>query len=1476
MRFPFFSIPSAKRSEPVVPTKKSAQKHKSLDGATRIERLESRIALSVTVKVANNDIFISGDGANNGVAVFEDAIRRLFIYGDIATAIAGDGTVAGPIADTNAGGGREFDPGQYTNIYINMGSGNDLVQVAGLQATDVGILSINTGDASGGDNVSIGQSTFAGSPDIFFGFNATTKSVSITGGNGNDVISVNALTTPNLTVNAGALPDVINLATSDNVVINGNALLDSGGGGGTINIGQNGHTAVLDGSLAVHGGAGNDFFTLDGITASGLDVQTGAGNDQVTLGSNSAVTIHGNANLGGDAPGTTGKIFTVGANAQVTVDGSFNIVCYGPTTLGDSVVLDFLKVGNVLGSLSISAPSGKTTITLASQHDVSVLHGNASIDVGDGGPNTISIGGAHNVSVSGALSVHSGSGADAVSLDSLTASGLNVNTGAGSDSINVAQNGPVIIKGDTFLEGGTGGKTILVGSTNHTVSIDGNLDIATGDDNDSVTLNFLTVGAMKGSLDISSGSGNDTIKLATTGDVTVQQGSASIDTGDAATLDSVTIGTATHNVSVSADLDILTGSGNDAVNVDSLTLGNSSGSLSIHTGAGNDTVTLAANGNISVPGGSVFIDTGDGANDGVSIGSAHTVTISKDLFIHTGTGSDSVSLDSLVATDVNVNTGTGTDSISVAQNHGVTVHGDVYLQGDAGQKTILVGSVTGPVAIDGNLNITTGSGSDSTTLNFLTVGSVKGNLTINTGSGDDTVKLATAGDVTVPHGSASINTGDASTIDSVTIGSATHSVSLSGDLDLLTGGGDDAVVLDLLTVGTIAGSLTINTGGGSDTVTVAGNADVNVPTGSVFIDTGDGINDAVLIGAGHTVTIAEDLFIHTGTGSDIVSLDALVATDVNVNTGAGSDSINVAQNLGVTIHGDVSLQGGAGQKTILIGSASGAVAIDGNLNVTTGSGNDSVTVDFLTVGAVKGTLAINTGLGDDTVKLATAGDVAVPHGSASIDTGDASTSDSVTVGTTHSVTISGDLSIHTGSGNDAVILDSLTVGSIFGSLAISTGVGDDTITIAGNGDVSVSNGSVFIDTGDGVSDTVLVGAGHTVTIAQDLSIHTGDGNDTVTVDQVTTRNLDIHTNGGSDTVTVAGVHSVLVFGSATIDTGDATGASDTVHIGGGAAVSFNSSLAVTLGNGDDAFSLDNLTSTGTVLVNGGAGNNTISIGSAAAVFVTNLLAVQTGAGNDTVTAGTITAGSLAINTGLGVDSASVQHLTVPGVASILAADHNHTFTISGQAFSDVSITDSASHATIALGAGIHKTKEIGPDLKDFPIKSLAGAVGITFAPHAALSRDATLRLTDNSILHSQVTFRLEGYSPVAIDLTPTIKKIALPKTAIVAGSTKKITVPIAITNGGNTAVPKGSKVDVQIYVHNTGTNDDTLITTLSNVSVSALAAGKSKTVKHAIAMPDSLAAGTYEVLVKIVDDAPFQETSILNNTFTSSQTFSVT
>jgi hypothetical protein len=109
-----------------------------------LEKLEQRLTLSVTVKAVNGSILISGDSANDRVSIIEDGGGNLFIYGDVNTSISGDGVVAAVIPDTNAGGGREFNNGLFSHLFINLGDGNDSLEIAGLRSTDVQSLTINT------------------------------------------------------------------------------------------------------------------------------------------------------------------------------------------------------------------------------------------------------------------------------------------------------------------------------------------------------------------------------------------------------------------------------------------------------------------------------------------------------------------------------------------------------------------------------------------------------------------------------------------------------------------------------------------------------------------------------------------------------------------------------------------------------------------------------------------------------------------------------------------------------------------------------------------------------------------------------------------------------------------------------------------------------------------------------------------------------------------------------------------------------------------------------------------------------------------------------------------------------------------------------------------------------------------------------------------------------------------------------------
>jgi hypothetical protein len=194
MRFSFLSAPSPKPPISLASSRKPAGNGQLKNGAIRIEPLESRIALSISVKAVGTDIFISGDNTANHLAVFEDGAGRLFIYGDVNTAVTGDGTVAGVLPDTNAGGGREFDNGTFKNLYVSLGSADDSVDVAGLHSSEVASLTINTGAATTGDKVVFGTSTFAGNPDADFGASTIAGPVTILTGNGGNTVTLRNLT----------------------------------------------------------------------------------------------------------------------------------------------------------------------------------------------------------------------------------------------------------------------------------------------------------------------------------------------------------------------------------------------------------------------------------------------------------------------------------------------------------------------------------------------------------------------------------------------------------------------------------------------------------------------------------------------------------------------------------------------------------------------------------------------------------------------------------------------------------------------------------------------------------------------------------------------------------------------------------------------------------------------------------------------------------------------------------------------------------------------------------------------------------------------------------------------------------------------------------------------------------------------------------------------------------------------------------
>jgi hypothetical protein len=618
---------------------KSAFGRKTISRKARFEALENRRLLTVTVKAANQDIFISGDNANNQLAVFEDGAGRLFIYGGTGTAIAGDGVVSGVIPDTNAGGGREFDNGLFKNIFINMGSGDDLVQFAGLRASDINFVDVKTGDAPGADIVSFGQTTFAGNPDTAFGINATSKAVSITTGNGNDTVTVDALTAPSLSITTGAGNDNVGIAQNDNVVVNGDVSISVGDGTNSVLGATNSHTFVVDGGLNISSGSGDDSVTLDGVTvgnvAGNLNIQTGAGDDTVSLGTTGPVSVsHGSLSIdAGDS--TTRDTVTVGAGAAVTVSGNTAITSGSGNTLDNQLNIDSLITTN----LSVNAGSAADSIKIAQNGDVSI-HGDLSLNAGNGG-NFVAVGASSaSLSVNGNVSIVTGSGNDDVVLNNLTVGNvlgdLTIQTGASDDTINVGSTDAVVVSNGS-LKIATGDATaqdtvnIGIGAA---VTLSGNTAIVTGNGNDVVNVQSLSASSVA----VNTGAGNDQVTLnhvTSSGYISANLGSATntlILSNSTAQAVTVTGGAGADTTNFDADtfvsLTLNAGNGKNVIHLKNSTI---SQATSLTTGTGADQVFLAG-----VHAEALAIYTGDG-NDKVSIGSA---TIIDHLLAKLGAGDD--------------------------------------------------------------------------------------------------------------------------------------------------------------------------------------------------------------------------------------------------------------------------------------------------------------------------------------------------------------------------------------------------------------------------------------------------------------------------------------------------------------------------------------------------------------------------------------------------------------------------------------------------------------------------------------------------------------------------------------------------------------------------------------------------------------------------------------------------------------------
>ncbi len=326
------------------------------------------------------------------------------------------------------------------------------------------------------------------------------------------------------------------------------------------------------------------------------------------------------------------------------------------------------------------------------------------------------------------------------------------------------------------------------------------------------------------------------------------------------------------------------------------------------------------------------------------------------------------------------------------------------------------GADQNPTSINGHQN---GSPVTGTPDGSITLTGVTGNITINLAAGDvtlDVSNLTVGKNLTISGG----NGDDTIDIGASSLVVAPSSLTAGGGVTVTGNPGDrgkPATATNTINIAQGAGQLYYPLASGKQnslpisqgTVTIGANLTITAAGGDDSIDIGDQpfFRGPVPVWPGPialTTTTASPAIVILGGGGS-----ATVGGNVNITLGKGNNS--VTENA-LTVMGNETILAGSGQDDLELLGSGGDLSIDGNLSIILGGGGDTVTEQGLTVGLNN---LINLGSGNNTViigALATVFPIASFFGFQN-----------------EPVSIGGDLNIHLGAGQSNLSASNLTVGS---------------------------------------------------------------------------------------------------------------------------------------------------------------------------------------------------------------------------------------------------------------------------------------------------------------------------------------------------------------------------------------------------------------------------------------------------------------
>lgn len=857
--------------------------------------------------------------------------------------------------------------GTSANTVTLVGAQLKTVNVSGDKSLTLGTVpgTVTKVDASG---LTAGKLTFTA---------ATAQSHNVTGGAGDDSITLGTTFGSSDTVNGGDGADTLSVdvaiteATLKNVS-NVETLKVTGAWSITLkdNVGPTNFDLTE---------AGLQTLTLD-KTATGVVPATAFTNaTSVSLGLGDKVDNKANVALT-----VSVKTADLGATTTITGGTGADVVNLSAATAGtaDLTAVTGVETLNVTGSNATTINFANDTVVAADKTLVingSALTGALTItgsaaetdgllNITGGSGKDVLVGGG-----SGKDTLDGGAGDDSLSLAALKSTNV-VSGGAGSDKLTVTG---TAIASETVFGGVTGVETLaLGGSVNLTVA--GNLAATTG-----ITTLDLTGGAAHvvtlktGFTDaltvkMAGGGGDDKIDNQANTELTVNAKVADLTAG-------VTLvgGTGTDLINLTADDDATGATLTNVSGVEKITV------LADSTNVDKDAkITLVGTGSIAadktleidatalVDSGAKLTFVGDAAETNGFLkvtGGAGDDAITgggsgKDTLIG-GAGKDAITLATLTATNV-IDGGDGTDTLTISN----TLTTSAALAGVTGVESLVLGAANS-LTLTSNIKTATGIGTITAS------GTPAAANTIEFAAGfTDAMTVAIGAGDQVKNTGANIALSVTANVADFAGGTAT--VSGGTGTDTLTLKADDgtAVLTNVTGVETVT---VTKDAAKTATITVA---DANAASGKTFTVDASAVEGATTIDgsadtdgklvikggtAGGTLT--------GGAGADTINGGAAADTIVgnagnNVLTGAaGNDTISGGA-------GNNNVDGGAGDDTITVGNGNNTVAGgDGADTITVGTGANSVTAgagnDIIKIGASVSTSTVDVGSGTDTIEL---------------------------------------------------------------------------------------------------------------------------------------------------------------------------------------------------------------------------------------------------------------------------------------------------------------------------------------------------------------------------------------------------------------------------------------------------------------------------------------------------------------------------